>query len=169
MVLYHQRLTPEVVKLHCAPDRQKLYSQFNGKCFLSRTTSRFSPALLLFIPDYFHLLTLLLSFNPPHRLIFAVFSHPVWPPLTSLSLHPSLRSLFTPSALRSSILQFNLSPFFYLFPLLYSSNPASFSPSSLFCIPLFFPLSSDECKNRTGEALSPLTARRLISIFMRGS
>lgn len=63
-------------------------------------------------------------------------------------------------------------PLFHLFPFLSSSSTHFPSPPHSLSLSVFhpsFPLSSDECKNRTGEALSPLPARRLISIFMRGS
>lgn len=53
------------------------------------------------------------------------------------------------------------------FPSFSTRIPLSVS-LSLFSIPLSFSFSSDECKNRTGEALSPLPACRLISIFMSG-
>lgn len=49
------------------------------------------------------------------------------------------------------------------------ASPPFLSPAPSFPSLFFPPLSSEECKNRTGEALSPLSARRLISIFMRGS
>lgn len=77
------------------------------------------------------------------------------------------------STLSSSSLFCPLSfPLFHLFPFLSRSNthfPSLSSSPSLFSIPFSFPLPSDQCKNRTGEALSPLPARWLISIFMRGT
>lgn len=71
--------------------------------------------------------------------------------------HTPLLPAFSFSALR----------FFPLSLSTHSFSPIIFFFLSLFSIPLFLPLSSDQSKNRTGEALSPLPARRLISIFMR--
>lgn len=82
----------------------------------------------------------------------------VFPHSLSYKHFPSLPFVFSPL----SLIPFPLLQQHTLFQYLPFLSLSVFYPS------LFPSLSSDECKNRTGEALSPLPARRLISIFMRG-